>query len=102
MLTAGGLSLVLLGFFHWLTAVRGWTALAFPFMVIGMNAIAIYLGVGMVDFHHTSHYLFSGAINGCLAPTAHAWRNILLTAGVIAVEWFCLWFLWRQKVFVRV
>jgi len=103
VLMAGGLSLLLFGFFHWLMAARRWTALVFPFTVIGMNAIAIYMATeGMINFHHTAEYLFSGAIRGSIASTAHAWRDIAMSVGVIAIEWSCLWFLWRQKVFLRV
>jgi len=71
--------------------------------VIGMNAIAIYMATeGMINFHHTAEYLFSGAIRGSIASTAHAWRDVAMSVGVIAIEWSCLWFLWRQKVFLRV
>ena len=100
---AGGLSLLLFGFFYWLVEACGLAAVAFFFIVIGMNAIAIYIATeGMVDFAHTGAYLFSGAINGSLALSAEAWRDVLTTAGTIAVEWFCLWFLWRKKIFIRV
>lgn len=103
VLMAGALSLILFGFFHWLIESRGWISPAFFFVVIGTNAIAIYLATeGMVDFGHTSRYLFAGAINGSIASTADAWRDVLLTAGTIAVEWLCLWFLWRKKAFIKV
>ncbi len=103
VLMAGGLSLILFGFFHWLIEARGWTAAAFFFIVIGMNAIVIYVVTeGMVDFGHTARFLFTGEINGSLAAEAQPWRDVLMTAGTIAIEWFCLWFLWRKKVFIRV
>ena len=63
VLMAGGTSLLLFGFFHWLTEARGWTAPAFFFTVIGTNAIAIYLATQrMVDFNYSARYLFSRAI----------------------------------------
>jgi hypothetical protein len=99
---AGGGSLLMLAFFHWLTAVRQWTAPAFFFVVIGMNAILIYLAVdgGLVAFSATAKALFGGAING--STGVQAWRDVLMTCGSLSLEWGFLWFLWRQKVFVRI
>ncbi len=103
VLMAGGVSLLLFAFFHWLMAARNWTAPAFFFTVIGMNAIAIYVAShGLVNFEGAAYFLFSGAINGAIAADLKVYREILMTCGTLAIEWLCLWFLWRQKLFVRV
>jgi predicted acyltransferase len=101
VLMAGGISLILFAFFHWLMAARNWNAPAFFFTVIGMNAIAIYIAVhGLIDFGSTAEFLFAGAINGI--GITKAWCQVLMTIGTLSIEWLCLWFLWRQKLFVRV
>ncbi len=103
VIAAGGISLILLGFFHWLIEARGWVAPAFFFIVIGMNAIAIYVATeGAIDFPHTSHFLFSGAINAAVPASAQAWRDVLNVVGAIVVEWLCLLFLWWNRIFIRV
>lgn len=43
MLYSGGIVLWLLAAFSWIVDVRGWRAWTFPFVVAGMNSIAIYL-----------------------------------------------------------
>jgi predicted acyltransferase len=99
---AGGISLLLFGFLHWLMEARRWTAPAFFFTVIGMNAIAIYLATeGFVSFAYTAHAIFGGAVNA-VTVSADAWRAVLNVVAVIAVEWFCLWLLWRKRIFIRV
>lgn len=103
VLMAGGLSLVIFSLFNWVMEARGWAAAGFFFTVIGMNAIAIYVATeGLIDFAHTSHYLSSGAINAAVGASAQAWRSVLNNAALIAVEWFCLLFLWWKRIFIRV
>lgn len=103
VMAAGGISLILFGLFHWLIEARGWVAPAFFFIVIGMNAIAIYVATEVaVDFSYTSHFLFSGAINVAVPASAHAWRDVLGVVGTITVEWLCLLFLWWNRIFIRV
>ncbi len=104
---AGGVSLLLFAFFHWLMAARGWTKPAFFFTVIGMNAIAIYVAThGLINFEATTRFLFSGAINGAIhgdiTEKIKLYREMAMTIGTLMVEWGFVWFLWRQKLFVRV
>ena len=50
MLFAAGWSLLLLALFYWIIDVRGRRGWAFPFVVIGMNPITIYLAQDLFDF----------------------------------------------------
>ena len=43
-------SLLFLCLFYWLIDYKGYKKWAFPFMVIGMNAITIYVIQGLFDF----------------------------------------------------
>ncbi len=98
VLVAGGLSLLLLALFYWVIDVRGFRRWSFPFAVIGMNAIAIYLGAEIVDFGHTAEYVFGGAAG----LAGERLQPVLLAAGVLLVEWTVLYFLYRKKVFLKV
>jgi predicted acyltransferase len=96
-LYAAGLSLILLALFYVVIDVFGLRKWSFPLRVIGLNSIAIYLGTRMIDFGHTSEFWFGG-----LARLAGGAGVLVLLAGTIAVEWLVLYFLFKQKVFLRV
>lgn len=94
---AAGLSFILLALFYLVVdvwKVRKWS---FFFRVIGMNSITIYLGTRMVDFGTTSKFLFGG-----LARLSGNAGVLVLEAGVIAVEWLVLYFLYKKNVFLKV
>jgi predicted acyltransferase len=94
---AAGWSFLLLGLFYLVIdvwRVQKWT---FFFRVIGMNSITIYLGSRMIDFEATSKFLFGG-----LARLSGAAGVLVLLAGVISLEWLALYFLYKEKVFLRV
>lgn len=94
---AGGICFMLLAVFYLVIDVagaRGWT---FFFRVVGLNSITIYLAMKLVDFDHTSQFLFGG-----LSRLAGAAGPLVIIAGVIALEWLGLYFLYRHKVFLRV
>jgi predicted acyltransferase len=98
VLFAGGWSLLLLALFHWVIDVQGFRRWSFPFTVVGMNAITIYLGTKFVDFDHTAGLVFGGAAGlagGRMQP-------VLLAAAVLLVEWGVLYVLYRKKMFLKV
>ena len=97
VLVAGGCSLLLLAVFYFLIDVRGWSRWAFPFVVIGSNAILIYLLTAFVDFGDIARFFVGGALAG-----HEAYRGLGMAVGVVVVEWLLLWFLYRRGIFVRV
>ena len=94
---AAGLSFILLALFYLVIDVWGLRKWSFFFRVIGLNSITIYLGTRMIDFDATSKFWFGG-----LARLSGAAGVLIIEAGVIAVEWLVLYFLYKQKVFLRV
>jgi len=96
-LLAGGISFLLLALFYMVIDVWKWRKWAFFFRVIGLNSITIYLGVRIIDFYHTSGFLFGG-----IASHAGDYGRAITIAGVILVEWLFLYFLYRRKIFLRV
>lgn len=97
VLVSGGFCLLLAALFHGLIDVAGWQRPMFFFTVIGANAITIYLAQRVIDFGKIADFFCGG-----LASLAGDWKSVVLGAGVIAVKWAFLWFLWRQRVFLRV
>ncbi len=97
VLFAGGWSLLLLTLFYWVIDVRGYRAWAFPFVVIGMNAITIYLLHRFIDFGAVAKVFVGGII-----PHMGSFGKPLLAFSVMLVEWFLLYFLHRRKLFLKV
>ena len=83
-------------FFYWVIDVKGYRKWAFFFVVIGMNAITIYVLAGVVNFDHLADLLFQG-----IAAHAGPLQPLILPLGVLGLEWLLLWFLYRHKVFFR-
>jgi len=96
VLYAGGWSLLLLGLFYWLIDVRGHRKWAFPFVVIGLNPITIYVAQGVFDFAILSGIAVHGFIHrlGTVEPLFDA-------LCVLTVKWLFLYFLYRQKIFLK-
>lgn len=98
VLVAGGFSLLLLGLFYLVIDVwklRGWS---FFFVVIGMNAITIYMAQVIIPFGDIAKYFLSGTLPLLSDPV----RLIVLALGVLAVKWLFLYHLYRTKTFLRV
>jgi predicted acyltransferase len=95
-----GWSLLLLAIFYWVIDVKGYKKWAFPFVVIGMNAITIYFLQQIVDFGHIAQLLFGGVATyaGTLRP---GWEPFVLAAGRFVLVWLFLWMLYRHKVFFK-
>jgi len=98
MFVAGGLSLLLFALFYWIIDVRGYRRWTLFFTVIGMNSITIYVAQEMINFRFTANYLFGGLIG--LLP--EDWHQFLNNVTLITVCWFFLYFLYRQKIFIKV
>jgi len=97
VLVAGGWSLLLLSLFYAAVDVLGFRRSAFFWVVIGMNAITIYVGQRIVDFGDISHIFFGGVARMTGSSSA-----LTLLVGIIVVKWLLLYFLFRHKIFLRV
>jgi predicted acyltransferase len=97
VLFAGGWSLLLLAFCYGIIDALGFRWWAFFFVVIGSNAIVIYILPKFLDFKYTADALFGGLVkhSGSFAPVA-------ARLSILAVEWLLLFYLFRKKLFLRV
>ena len=95
---AGGWSLLLFALFYLVVDVLQWRNWAFPFRVIGMNSITIYLAQQFIDFSKPVNALFGGLLKS-LPEDYYAlgwWCCYML------VCWCLLYFLYSKKVFLKV
>ena len=97
VLIAGGFSLLLLALFYTIIDVIGLRAWAFFFVVIGVNAITIYVASRIIPFPEISQFLLGGAarLSGSFSP-------VLLAIGPLVLEWLLLFLLYRNRIFLRV
>jgi len=96
VLFAGGWSLLLFAAFYWIVDVKGYKKWAFPFIVIGLNPITIYVAQGVFDFGAVANIFVQGFIDdlGVMKP-------LVWTLCVLIVKWLFLYFLYRQKIFLK-
>lgn len=95
LLSAGCACLEFLAF-YWIIDVLGHRKWAFPFVVIGMNAIAIYVGVSIVPFSR-----IVGIFSKPLAIQLGAFGPLFTAATVLLVEWWVLFWMYKRKLFIR-
>jgi predicted acyltransferase len=97
VLYASGWSLILLGVFYLLFDVLPLRVLAFPFIVIGMNSIAVYMATRVYDFRHISDIFVRG-----LAQWTGPWHDLVRGVGGLLVVWLILFFMYRRRAFIKI
>lgn len=84
--------------FYYIVDVLEWKRWTFFFQVIGVNSITIYLAQRFINFSFTSDALFGGLV-GWMPEAA---QPLVGAIGYIAVCWGFLYFLYRQRIFLKV
>ena len=64
--------------------------------LIGVNAITIYVVPRFVDFRKMTEFFLNG-----FAELAGDWTTLILVTGTLIAKWLFLWFLYRQRIFLR-
>lgn len=98
VLVVGAISVAVYALVYYLVEVKGWEGWTFPFRVIGLNSITIYLLQQIVPMKEVTRFFFGGTAD--LLP--EAWGAVLLAAGYIFLCWILLYFLYRKKIFLKV
>jgi len=94
VLLTSGISAVLLAAFFWVIDVCGFRRWAFFFVVIGMNAITIYLAGQFVDFGGVGNTIFGTARNRV--------HPVIYSAVPLLTAWLLLYVMYRAKIFLKV
>ncbi len=96
VLFAGGWSMLLLALFYWLIDVRGCRAWAFPFVVIGLNALTIYIAGAMFDFGRIFTVFTFEFID-----RFGAYTSLIQSMCILGIKWLFLYYLYRKRIFLR-
>lgn len=97
VLFAGGLSFLLLALFYLIIDIWDYKKWAFFFKVIGMNAIAVYVATHLFDFREIGN-VFVGGLLKYLGP----WADFVEASAALAVIWLILYFMYRNKIFIKI
>jgi predicted acyltransferase len=100
-LYSGGWCFLLLAGFYALIDVAHLSTWSFPLRVIGANSIAAYL------LAHGPHKFISDSLKLHLGTSwldafGPAYEPLVLGAAVLAIEWLILYWLYRQKIHIRI
>jgi len=96
-LLTGGIGLVLLSLFYMVVDVWKFRKWGFYFKVIGMNSITVYLAVSFIDFGGISNNFVKGF-------TMHMgpWGDVLQVVVALAIIWYSLYLMYKNKIFLRI
>ena len=97
VLFSGGLSLLLLAAFYLVIDVWGLKKWAFVFVVIGMNAIAIYMATHLFNFREIGD-IFVGGLGKWLG----GWNGFVQSMAAFVVIWVIMFWMYRKKSFIKV
>jgi len=77
--------------------VKGYRRWAFGFIVIGMNAIAVYVATHVFDFR-----LVGNVFVGGLSDRLGAWNDFAQAGAAFIIVWLILFWMYRNKTFVKI
>jgi predicted acyltransferase len=97
VLFAGGWSMILLSLFYWVIDVKGYRKWAFPFVVIGVNAIAIYFFGGYISFSGFAKRV----VGGMWVTAAGHYGPLLIATATYLATWYLLYWLYKKKIFIK-
>jgi len=97
VLYSGGICFILLALFYLVIDVLGFRRWAFGFVVIGMNAIAVYMAVHIVNFHNIGGVFVEG-----LEKYTGNWYPFIHSLAGFAIVWLILWWMYRKETFIKI
>jgi predicted acyltransferase len=113
VLFTGGIALQFLAVCYWLIDIKGYRAWTKPFVIFGVNAIALFVGSGIMARLLTLIKVTRGdgsrpALKTVLHDTLFAsWASpinasLLFAIAFILVWLFLMWLLYRKKIYIKV
>ncbi|HWT65443.1 MAG TPA: hypothetical protein VN151_04970 [Terracidiphilus sp.] len=100
-LWSGGMCFFFLAAFAWIIDVKGIRRWAFPLVIVGLNSIAAYMIAHLCEefLISTLHTHFGYAPFSILGP---GYEPFLLGVAVMLCFWLMLYWMYRQKIFIRI
>ena len=95
LMSAGWACLLFLAF-YWVVDVLGYRAWTLFLVVIGVNALAAYLGPSILNLHK-----ITDPFTKPLSEHAGAFGPVLVSGAPLLVGWLMLYWMYRRKIFLR-
>ncbi len=97
VLASSGVCYLLLSLFYWIIDVRGISKWAFPLKVIGMNAITAYVLSHIISFPKIAGFVLFG-----LEKFVGDYYGVLTSIGGFGILYWLLWYMYKNKTFVKI
>ncbi|MGB2866935.1 MAG: DUF5009 domain-containing protein [Bacteroidota bacterium] len=97
VLYAGGWSFLLMALFYLVIDVWGYKKWSFAFVVIGMNAIAVYVASHLFNFA-----LIGNIFVGGFAKSIGPWKDFVEATAALAATWLILYWMYLRKDFIKI
>ena len=98
---SAGWAALFLALFYWMVDVRGWRRWTLPFLVVGMNSIAMYVIVHIAE-PYTAAALRTHLGKGTFQLFGAAYEPILIGGTSLLIFWLMLYWMYRRKIFIRI
>lgn len=98
VLAAGGYSCLLLAAFYQVIDIWRWRRWCMPFVIIGANAIFIYMAAELVPFDKIALRFVGGDVAAALGHYA----GVVAAAVQLALEIGILWWMYSKRIFIRI
>ena len=108
VLFTGGLALQFLAFCYWLIDIKGYRRWAKPFEIFGMNAIALYVGAGLMATLFGEIKAGGQPLGGWIYENLFAsWASPVNASLAFAISFvlvwlFFMWLLYRRRIFIKI
>jgi predicted acyltransferase len=107
-----GWACLVLALFYWIIEVKGWSRPMFPFVVFGMNAIALYVATGLfvrwimlswrVPYRGAMTSLTGFLYKSFSAMVGATAGSLLYSFFIIAAGWLLCYWMFKKKIFLKV
>jgi predicted acyltransferase len=103
-----GWTFAMLAAFYWIIDIRGYKSWAFPLVMVGMNSIAVYIMAQLLKgwaADVTRRFLGQGIFNGTyfgITFFSADFEPIARSVGFLVFLLLVSWWMYRQKIFVRI
>ncbi|HEX6068994.1 MAG TPA: hypothetical protein VFZ18_04205 [Longimicrobiaceae bacterium] len=98
---SAGWAVLFLAFFYYVVDMKGYRRWAFPFLVVGMNSIAIYVLV-----HDMTGYIVDALRThlgrGTFELFGSAYAPITTGAAALVILWLILYWMYQRRIFLRI
>jgi predicted acyltransferase len=98
VLITGGLSAITMAIFYWLIDIKGYKRSAFPFVVIGLNSIFIYVADNFLPAYSIARSLLGKELLNRFGVA----QSLMIAVLIFGMEWLLLYVMYKRKIFIRI